>query len=53
MVQWIRLRAPNAAELGPTPRQGAGSNVPQQRFHMLHKDLRSHVPQLDLALSNK
>ena len=31
MVQWRRLRAPNAGGLGSTPGQRAGSHMPQLR----------------------
>ena len=31
MVQWLRLRAPNAGGLGLTPGQRAGSHMPQLR----------------------
>ena len=35
MVQWIRLRAPNAEGLGSVPGQGTRSHMLQLRFHML------------------
>ena len=35
VVQWLRLRAPNAGDLGSIPGQGTRSHVPQLRVHML------------------
>ena len=31
LVQWLRLRAPNAEGLGSIPGQGTRSHIPQQR----------------------
>ena len=54
MVQWLRIRAPNAESLGSVPDQGTGSYMPKLRVHMLQLKIPhaateiedSHVPQL-------
>ena len=33
VVQWLRLRAPNAGGPGSIPGQGTRSHMPQQRVH--------------------
>ena len=32
MVQWLRFRAPNVAELGSIPGQGTGFHMPQLKI---------------------
>ena len=36
VVQWLRLRAPNAGPLGSIPGQGTGSYVPQLKDPACH-----------------
>ena len=52
MVQWLKLRAPNAGVPGYIPGQGARSHMPQLRARMLQlKDPRRGNK--DLAQPNK
>ena len=44
MVQWLRLRAPNAGGPGSISGQGTRSHMPQLRVRMLQ--LKTHMPQL-------
>ncbi|TEA38361.1 hypothetical protein DBR06_SOUSAS110229, partial [Sousa chinensis] len=51
VVQWLRLHAPNARDLGSIPGLGTRSHMPQLRVFMLQLKIshaitkRSHVPQ--------
>ena len=38
VVQWLRLRFPNAGDPCSIPNQGSGSHMPQLRVHMLKQD---------------
>ena len=42
VVQWVRLLAPNAGDLGLIPGQETGSHMPQLRVRMIQ--LRSTFP---------
>lgn len=43
VVQWLRLRTPNAGSLGSIPGQGTGAHGPQLSLHAANK--RSRTPQ--------
>ena len=45
VVQWLRLRAPEAGGLGSIAGQGSGSHMPQKRIRMpVPKDPRLKIP---------